>query len=94
MRTLIVLNSDTEALVRQAMAERAMTFDQVIDDAVQQALGPRPGLTPPVFVQQTFDCGPCLLGDVNFNHLAAELEDEELVAKFRRTSAQDGASIG
>ena len=93
MRTLIVLNSDTEALVRQAMAERAMTFDQAIDAAVQQALGPRPGLTPPVFVQQTFNCGPCLLGDVNFNHLAAELEDEELAANFQRTSAQHGASV-
>ena len=89
MRTMIVLDIDTEALVRLAMAERAMSFDQVINDALRQALGPRPALKSPVFVPQTFDSGPCLLGDVNFNHLAAELEDEELIAKLRRAPGQD-----
>jgi len=70
MRTMIVFDSDTEALV-------------------WQALGSRPALKSTVFVQQTFDSGPCLLGDVNFNHLAAELEDEELVAKLRREFGKD-----
>lgn len=40
---------------------------------------------PPVrFVQRTFAMGPLLVAQTNMNHLAAQLEDDEIVAKLRR----------
>jgi prevent-host-death family protein len=36
------------------------------------------------FVQRTFAMGPLLVDQTNMNHLAAQLEDDEIVAKLRR----------
>ena len=38
----------------------------------------------PKFVQRTFNLGPLLVSQTNMNHLAAELEDEDIIAKMRR----------
>ncbi len=38
----------------------------------------------PKFVQRTFNMGPLLVSQTNMNHLAAELEDEDIIAKMRR----------
>ena len=38
----------------------------------------------PRFVQRTFNLGPLLVSQTNMNHLAAELEDEDIIAKMRR----------
>ena len=44
---------------------------------------PQPKKTPK-FVQRTFNLGPLLVSQTNMNHLAAELEDEDIIAKMRR----------
>ena len=44
---------------------------------------PRPKKIPK-FVQRTFSLGPLLVSQTNMNHLAAELEDEDIIAKMRR----------
>ena len=36
------------------------------------------------FVQRTFKMGPLLVSETNMNHLAAQLEDEDIIAKMRR----------
>ena len=36
------------------------------------------------FVQRTFAMGPLLVAETNMNHLAAQLEDEDIIAKMRR----------
>jgi prevent-host-death family protein len=38
----------------------------------------------PKFVQRTFNMGPLLVAETNMNHLAAQLEDEDIIAKMRR----------
>ena len=38
----------------------------------------------PKFVQRTFNMGPLLVKETNMNHLAAQLEDEDIIAKMRR----------
>ena len=44
---------------------------------------PPPKAIPP-FVQRTFNMGPLLVSETNMNHLAAQLEDEDIIAKMRR----------
>ena len=47
----------------------------------------KPALAPqkiPKFVQRTFNMGPLLVAETNMNHLAAQLEDEDIIAKMRR----------
>ena len=38
----------------------------------------------PRFVQRTFSMGPLLVAETNMNHLAAQMEDEAIIAKLRR----------
>lgn len=38
----------------------------------------------PKFVQRTFAMGPLLVAETNMNLLAAQLEDEDIIAKMRR----------
>ena len=42
---------------------------------------PPPKAIPP-FVQRTFNMGPLLVAETNMNHLAAQLEDEDIIAKM------------
>lgn len=85
MRTTITLEPDVERLLKDAMRERDASFKDVVNAALRRGL--RVDSTPPAprFVQKTFDCGPFLVSpDTNFNHLAAELEDQEILAKLAR----------
>jgi prevent-host-death family protein len=43
-----------------------------------------PAQVIPKFVQRTFNMGPLLVAETNMNHLAAQLEDEDIIAKMRR----------
>ena len=43
-----------------------------------------PAQAIPKFVQRTFNMGPLLVKETNMNHLAAQLEDEDIIAKMRR----------
>ena len=43
-----------------------------------------PAVEPPPFKQRTFDMGPLLVEPHSLNRVAADLEDEEIIAKMRR----------
>ncbi|MDQ4069123.1 MAG: antitoxin [Actinomycetota bacterium] len=82
MRTTVTLDDDTEALVRNRLRERGVSFKQALNDAIRQGLAPRKGGDRP-FRTETADLG---LPGVNLDRalaLAGELEDEELVRRSR-----------
>jgi hypothetical protein len=83
MRTTITLDPDVERLLKDAMSENDLSFKEAVNSALRRGLRPDGGQPRKPFVQRSFDCGPLLVGpDTNFNHLAAELEDQEILAKL------------
>jgi hypothetical protein len=81
VRTTVTLDADTEALLRQRMRERGVSFKQALNDAVRDGLARSP--RRPRFATATADMG---LPAVNLDRalaLAGELEDEELLRKMR-----------
>jgi hypothetical protein len=82
VRTTVTLEPDVDALVRKAMRERGVTFRQAINDAIRTGLRGRPGRTRVRI--RTYPIG--LRPDVDWDkalQIAAELEDEELLRKYR-----------
>ncbi len=84
MRTTVTIDADVELLLKQAMRERDKPFKQVLNDAVRQGLRP-PAMQPAApFRQLTFSMGKPLVDLTNATALAAELEDQELIARLGR----------
>lgn len=79
MRTTITLTSETEALVKKAMAERGLSFKEVVNDAITRGLQPsaRPRVTLP-----SFNMGPPRVDLDKATQLAGDLEDEEILRKM------------
>jgi hypothetical protein len=81
MRTTVTLDADVEALLKQLMRERGMSFKRAINHAV------RAGLADPTSTTSvrtpTFRMGfePAIPWDKALR-LAAELEDEELARRL------------
>lgn len=48
------------------------------------AVATPPAREIPRFVQRVFALGPLLVAETNMNHLAEQLEDEEIIAKLRK----------
>jgi hypothetical protein len=89
MRTTVTLDSDVEALLRNAMRERGEPFKQVLNAAIRQGLsGPK---RKPVkrFKQRTFDMGPPLVDLTKALSLAAELEDAETVIRMSQRNSSN-----
>lgn len=82
MRTTITLDSDVEALVKQAMRESDASFKQVLNDALRRGLQADAVSTRRPFVQRVHDGGRPLVDLTKAGALAAELEDQELIAKL------------
>jgi hypothetical protein len=82
MRTTVTLEPDVDALVRKSMRERGVTFRQAVNDAIRAGLrgrGAREQVrirTYPIGLRPEFDWDKAM-------HIAAELEDEELLRKYR-----------
>lgn len=81
MRTTVTLDPDTEALVRQRMRERGVSFKQALNDTIREggrrSDGPRPFATATAAMGlPTVDLDGAL-------RVAADIEDEELVRKMR-----------
>jgi hypothetical protein len=75
MRTTVTLDPDVEALVKQAMRERGLTFNQAVNDAIRAGMkGGSGGGTPELPV---FDMGESLIDVTEALRLADELEDAE-----------------
>lgn len=82
MRTTLTLEPDVEKLLQRAMREQGVPFKRVVNDALRRGLheGVPPAPTP--FVQRVFDGGVPLVDLTKAGALAAQLEDQELVAKL------------
>jgi hypothetical protein len=80
MRTTVTLDPDAEALVKQAMRDRGISFKEAINLAVRAGLGRR---HPRRFRQRTFALG--FRPDIPYEkalRLAGELEDQEILRKL------------
>lgn len=83
MRTTVTIDPDVEALLKKAMRERGEPFKQVLNNAVRDGLRVAREKGEKPFRQRTFDMGLPLVDLTKANVLAAELEDQELIAKLR-----------
>ncbi len=80
MRTTVTLDSDTEQIVRQRMAERRVSFKQALNDLVREGRGSADGLHP--FRTTTRPMGRAKIDLDKALRLAGELDDGELAAKL------------
>ncbi len=80
MRTTVTLDPDVEDLVRKAMADRGLSFKQVLNDAVRAGLAPRRG--GGAYRLKAEHLGRAAVPLTKALQLAAELEDDEIVRKL------------
>jgi hypothetical protein len=86
MRTTITLEPDTDALVKQLMRERGLSFKQAVNEAIRRGLTQTSGEASQPFRTPTFRMG--WRDDVRLDRalsIAGDLEDEELA---RRVAAR------
>lgn len=88
MRTTVTLDPDVDKLLRRAMRERGEPFKQVLNKAVRDGLRQETTVRKPAkrrkaFRQPTFNMGEPLVDLTKALALAAELEDQETIAKMR-----------
>ena len=88
MRTTVTLDDDVEKKLRAVVRRSGRPIKQVLNDALRQGLAPSAQSAAPPFRQPQFDLGAPLLDLTKATSLAAELEDQETLAKYR---AQDAA---
>ncbi len=80
MRTTVTLDADTEALVRQRMKERGVSFKEALNDAIREGARRGPARR---FQTKTFAMGTPTVNLDRALQLAGEMEDEAFVAKMR-----------
>ena len=83
MRPTVTLDPDVEQLLKAAMREREAPFKTVLNDALRQGLAPRRAAARQRYRQLTFDLGRPLVDLTKANALAADLEDQALLARLR-----------
>jgi hypothetical protein len=85
MRTTVTLDPDVESMLRKEVRRRGEPFKQVLNNAIRAGLRntgmPRRGAE---FEFPTFDMGQPRVDLTKAAALAAELEDEELIGRYRR----------
>ena len=74
MRTTITLIAEAEALVRRAMTQRGLSFKEVVNAAIMDALAPAPEAER--YVLPVIDMGDSYVDDVKALQESARLEDE------------------
>lgn len=82
MRTTVTLEPDVEQLLQRAMREQGVPFKRALNDALRRGLRAGAAAAPAPFVQRVFDGGVPLVDLTKAGQLAAELEDQALVAKL------------
>ena len=85
MRTTVTLDPDVARLLEDAQHRSKRPFKQVLNDAVRAGLK-RPLARVPVFKQQVFSLGRPQVDLTKAGALAAEFEDQDIIAKTRRSS--------
>ncbi len=79
MRTTVTLDPDVEALIRDRMSRKGVSFKRALNDAIRAGAGEAAAYQTPVF-----DLGVPAVDLTKALRIAAELEDEALTAKVRR----------
>ncbi|MFZ2514430.1 MAG: antitoxin [Candidatus Lutibacillus vidarii] len=79
MRTTVTLDPDVEALIRDRMSRKGVSFKRALNDAIRAGAGEAAAYETPVF-----DLGVPTVDLTKALRVAAELEDEALTAKVRR----------
>jgi hypothetical protein len=85
MRTTVTLDPDVESLLRREVRRRGEPFKQILNDAIRAGLR-NVNRHNEAFEPLTFDMGKPRADLTKAGALAAELEDEELIARYRRSS--------
>jgi hypothetical protein len=80
MRTTVTLDPDVARLLEEAQHRSKRPFKQVLNDAVRAGLKRPPARVPP-FKQRVFSLGKPKVDLTKAGALAAELEDQEILAK-------------
>ena len=84
MRTTITLEVDVAARLREFSHRTGKSFKQAVNDAVRQGLASPAVARAEPFVQPTYSLGRVRVDLTKALTLAADLEDQEIVAKLRR----------
>jgi hypothetical protein len=84
MRTTVTLDPDVESLLRKEVRRCGKPFKQVLNDALRAGLRNAKRYNE-AFEPLTFDMGKPRADLTKAATLAAELEDEELIARYRRS---------
>lgn len=80
MRTTVTLDPDVAALVKRAMAERAIGFKEAVNDGLRAGLGG--ARTRVDFVFPSFDMGTPSVDLTQANRVAESLEDEAMAHRL------------
>ena len=80
MRTTVTLEPDVQKLLKDAAHRSGQPFKQVLNEAVRAGLQ-RPSVPVPPFEQRVFSLGRAKVDLTKAGALAAELEDQDRIAK-------------
>lgn len=83
MRTTITLDADVHRLLQQVAHKRKRPFKQVLNEVVRSSLGGTSMAKP--FTQPVYSLGRSRIDLTKALSLSADLEDQEILAKTRRT---------
>ncbi len=84
MRTTVTLDPDVEAMLRKEVHRRGEPFKQVLNNAIRAGLRNKKR-GDDAFDPITFDMGKPHLDLTKAASLASDLEDEELIDRYRRS---------
>lgn len=84
MRTTVTLDADVESMLRKEVRRRGDPFKQVLNDAVRAGLRAMKQ-NDEAFEPVIFEMGQPRVDLTKAAALAAELEDEELLRRYRRS---------
>jgi hypothetical protein len=84
MRTTVTLDPDVESMLRKEMRRRGEPFKQVLNNAIRAGLR-NMKRRDEAFEPLTFDMGKPRPDLTKAASLAGELEDNELIGRYRRS---------
>jgi hypothetical protein len=83
MRTTVTLDPDVESMLRKEVRRGGQSFKDVLNNAIRVGLR-QMNRRDDAFEPLTFDMGKPRVDLTKASSLAAELEDDELIGRYRR----------
>src|SRR5438045_1441931 len=84
MRTTVTLDPDVESMLRREVRRRGEPFKRVLNDAIRIGLRNMKRRAE-TFEPLTFDMGKPRVDLTKASSLAADMEDDELIGRYRRS---------